>query len=394
MRLLAWNIRQGGGSRLPAIVEALARHEADVLVLSEYRGGDSALRLREMLARLGYPHITTPLPPPGKTGVLVAARRRFRAHAPLSDALPEPYRLVHVEIGKLSLCGVYMPNLLAKVPYWEAVVASLATKTDGHALAIGDFNTCRAYVDEPGAIDRCAHFMDRVADLGFCDLWRHRYPEGREFSWYSHRGNGFRIDHTFLSPALARRAGPVRYSHDERSFRPLAAAPRSAGLGRVQVRLKPRLVRTSERHNVSLPGESRDPLTRCLGRRRMGPGLRRGASLEGVSIRNDCALNRSSLSQLGRQVVAPVAAGIPAPGADRVALPDQLFDLGVDLRNRKVAVCLGQIERIQLIPDHGEFRVLLGSQRREERFGLSHAGSVDCGDKNEREARSGWLSAC
>lgn len=216
MRLFAWNIRQGGGTRLLAITDAILRHDADVLVLSEYRGGDAALRLKEALARVGYPHVTTPIPPPGKTGVLVAARRRLGAHAALDDALPEPYRLVHVEIGKLSLCAVYMPNLLAKVPYWEAVVASLALRLDGHALAIGDFNTCRAYVDEPGAIDRCAHFMDRVAELGFCDLWRHRYPEGREFSWYSHRGNGFRIDHAFLSPALARRVKAIRYSHEER----------------------------------------------------------------------------------------------------------------------------------------------------------------------------------
>jgi exodeoxyribonuclease III len=219
VRLLAWNIRQGGGSRLLAIGEAIARHHADVLVLSEYRGGDAALRLTEALHRLGYPHVTAPRPPPGKTGVLVASRRRLRAHAVLDDKLPEPYRLVHVEIGRLSLCAVYMPNLLAKVPYWEAVVAGLAARADGHALAVGDFNTCRAYVDEPGAIDKCAHFMDRVAEIGFCDLWRHRYPDGREFSWYSHRGNGFRIDHAFLSPSLAKRAGPVRYSHDERLAR-------------------------------------------------------------------------------------------------------------------------------------------------------------------------------
>jgi exodeoxyribonuclease III len=216
MRLLAWNIRQGGGTRLAAIADALARHDADILVISEYRGGDAALRLCEALERLGYPYRTALRPPPGKSGVLIAARRRLRTHAALDHTLPEPYRLVHVEIGRLSLCGVYMPNLLAKVPYWEAVVADLAGKIDGHALAIGDFNTCRAHVDEPGAIDRCAYFMDRVAELGFYDLWRHRYPEGREFSWYSHRGNGFRIDHAFLSPALARRAKTVRYSHDER----------------------------------------------------------------------------------------------------------------------------------------------------------------------------------
>jgi exodeoxyribonuclease-3 len=216
VRLLGWNIRQGGGTRLLTICEALLRHDADVLVISEYRGGDSALRLNEALQRLGYPHMTALRPPPNKTGVLIAARRQLRAHAVLDEALPEPHRLIHVEIGRLSLCGVYMPNLLAKMPYWEAVVASLATRIDGHALAIGDFNTCRAYVDEPGAIDKCAYFMDRVAALGYCDLWRHRYPEGREFSWYSHRGNGFRIDHAFLSPALAKRAGAVRYSHDER----------------------------------------------------------------------------------------------------------------------------------------------------------------------------------
>ncbi|HYM71622.1 MAG TPA: endonuclease/exonuclease/phosphatase family protein [Stellaceae bacterium] len=216
LRLLAWNIRQGGGSRLPAIAEALIRHDADVLVLSEYRGGDSALRLREVLERLGYRHVTTPRPPPGKNGVLIAARRRFRTHGALSHDLPEPYRLVEVEFSRFLLYGVYMPNLREKVPYWEALIARLAGRTGEPVLAIGDFNTCRAYVDEPGTFDKTAYFIDRVEAIGFCDLWRRRYPDGREFSWFSTRGNGFRIDHAFLSPGLAARAGAVRYSHGER----------------------------------------------------------------------------------------------------------------------------------------------------------------------------------
>jgi len=97
-----------------------------------------------------------------------------------------------------------------------ATVSAFAARSAGDALAIGDFNTCRAYVDEPGAIDVMAHFMDSMDAIGFCDLWRHRYPDGREFTWYSHRGNGFRIDHAFLSPSLAARAGVIRYSHEER----------------------------------------------------------------------------------------------------------------------------------------------------------------------------------
>jgi exodeoxyribonuclease III len=216
LRLLAWNIRQGGGARLAAITEAIARHDADIAVISEYRGGEAGIRLREALAGIGYRWSTRLVPPIGRSGVLIATRRRFRHHGALGAELPEPYRIVAIEARGIRLCGVYMPNMLAKVPYWEALIAALAVHQGGAALAIGDFNTCRAYVDEPGAIDRTAHFLDKIEAIGFCDLWRRRNPDAREFSWYSHRGNGFRIDHAFLSPALAARAGSIRYSHAER----------------------------------------------------------------------------------------------------------------------------------------------------------------------------------
>ena len=216
MRLLAWNIRQGGGSRLPRIAAALAHHEAEIVVLSEYRGGQSAARLLAVLDALGYHYATTLMPPLGRTGVLIAARCAFHEHGTLSIGLPEPYRMVSVGFASFRLVGVYMPNLLAKVPYWEALIAALLGDCRGAALAIGDFNTCRPYLDEAGAIDRTAHYMDRIGEIGFCDLWRNRNPAVREYSWFSTRGNGFRIDHAFLSATLAARAGSIRYSHDER----------------------------------------------------------------------------------------------------------------------------------------------------------------------------------
>ena len=217
MRILAWNIRQGGGSRLSRIIAALAAHDADILVLSEYRGGDSGMRLRAALRDAGYAHTSAACPPAGGNGVLIAARQPFDDGGTLDSAGLEPCRIVRAYFGPLRLYGVYMPNLLKKVPYWEALIAALAAEPlAAEAVAIGDFNTCRAYVDEPGAIDPCAHFLDAVEAIGFCDLWRSRYPDGREFSWYSTRGNGFRIDHAFLSRALAARAGAVRYLHEER----------------------------------------------------------------------------------------------------------------------------------------------------------------------------------
>ena len=57
--------------------------------------------------------------------MLIAARHPFREHGALSTALPEPYRMVRVEVAGLLLSGIYMPNLLAKVPYWQALIAAL-----------------------------------------------------------------------------------------------------------------------------------------------------------------------------------------------------------------------------------------------------------------------------
>jgi len=216
MRLLAWNIRQGGGSRLPRIADALKRHDADIVVLSEYRGGQSAPRLCAALRALGYRHATTLVPPPSRNGVLVAARRPFLDHGAVDMGLPEPYRMISVDFTTFRLIGIYMPNLLAKIPYWEALIATLSSQSANRALAIGDFNTCRAYLDEAGAIDATAHYMDAIEQIGFCDLWRHRYPDSREYSWFSTRNNGFRIDHAFLSQELVACAGSVRYCHGDR----------------------------------------------------------------------------------------------------------------------------------------------------------------------------------
>src|SRR5436309_8360344 len=112
MRLLAWNIRQGGGTRLAAIASALARHEANAVVISEYRGGEPGERLRDALAALGYAHASSPAPPAGGNGVLIAARLPVIEHPAFAADLPEPHRLVAVEIGTVLLCGIYMLNLL------------------------------------------------------------------------------------------------------------------------------------------------------------------------------------------------------------------------------------------------------------------------------------------
>ncbi len=216
MRLLTWNIRAGGGVRLTRIADAVGVHQADILVLTEYRSGEAGKRLRAVLRDLGYLWLSQVEPPATRNGVLIASRIKPGVMAHVAEHVPEPWRMLTVTIARVRIFGIYMPNLKAKIPYWEALIEASGPHCDGRALALGDFNTCRAYVDEPGATDVTALFLDKLQDSGFRDIWRDRFPEGREYSWYSHRGNGFRIDHAFASSALARRIGDVRYSHDER----------------------------------------------------------------------------------------------------------------------------------------------------------------------------------
>lgn len=217
MRYVAWNIRAGGGVRIPAIGAALAPLDADLLILTEYRDGPSTLPLHAELERLGYRHITRQLPPRGRNGVLIAARRRFADIGPVSASVAEPWRMIEARIGHKTIYGVYMPNLRVKIPYWQELIRTLSQRRDEAVLAVGDFNTCRPYLDEAGATDVTSHFMDEVQTVGFRDLWRDRNPDGREFSWYSHRGNGFRVDHAFASRRMETRIQDVRYDHGPRT---------------------------------------------------------------------------------------------------------------------------------------------------------------------------------
>jgi exonuclease III len=178
MRLLAWNIRQGGGARLPQITEALKRHDAEIVVLSEYRGGPSAARLCGALLALGYRHATTLVPPPSRNGVLIATRRPFSEHGAVDMGLPEPYRMVSVDFATFRLIGVYMPNLLAKIPYWEALVDALSSPSAYGALAIGDFNTCRPISTRQGRSTGQRITWTRSSGSGFATCGGTAIPTG------------------------------------------------------------------------------------------------------------------------------------------------------------------------------------------------------------------------
>ena len=215
IRILSWNIRHGGGSRLPRIVDAISAYQPDVIILCEFRlSGDPFLR--KALFRQGYASVARGGCPRRCNGVVIASKLPLKRKRILSRRVEDPHRMVVAEFEELHVVGVYMPNLLRKTPYWDAVLRSSRHFKNRPTLLIGDFNTTRHFVDEPGQVCKTSQYMDLIEAAGFRDLWRHRNPEAREYSWYSHRGNGYRLDHAFFSASLAERVQRVWYSHAER----------------------------------------------------------------------------------------------------------------------------------------------------------------------------------
>jgi hypothetical protein len=84
--------------------------------------------------------------------------------------LPERNRIVSVAFAMLRLISIYMPNLLAKVPYWGALIAASPRR----ALTVHRPLATLILVAQAGMIDATAHYMDVIEQIGFRALWRHR----------------------------------------------------------------------------------------------------------------------------------------------------------------------------------------------------------------------------
>ncbi len=130
---------------------------------------------------------------------------------------------VEVEGEDLVVAGVYVPVISAvplteKRRFWGLLHDAASRHKNSAYGMLGDWNTGDVPLDkaEAGSPFTCTKEYRHMQDLGFEEAWRALNGDQREFTWTSNRGNGFRIDHAFLSPLARRRLVTARYSHDER----------------------------------------------------------------------------------------------------------------------------------------------------------------------------------
>ena len=220
MRVVAWNIRAGGGTRASGIARQLARWAPDVVALSEFRATPPSCALAAALAaaQLSYQLTTADPEAPNANALLIASRwplRRLRLRGGPDERLR--WLAVTIDTAPPVVVGaMHVPNRAEgrKYPFLDAVLACARDWGLGPALFVGDTNSGRRGLDEQvPAFNAIEHgWIDGLDTCGWRDAFRHLQPETRAYTWYSPNGrHGFRIDQAFVNAPLLARLKDARY---------------------------------------------------------------------------------------------------------------------------------------------------------------------------------------
>ena len=213
LKILSWNIRQGGGTRIPKIISFLNETSASILVLSEYKNNKSGIQLRIGLLRIGYIYQQNSAAPSDVNSVLIASKFPFNSFLfPQSD--PNfPHAIVKAEFNAFDLYGMYVPHKKKHILF-DFLLSHL--NPDHPIVLKGDFNTGKNYIDQKGNSFWYTDKLRKLEESGFSDAFRHFHHDAKEYSWYSHQGNGYRYDHSYVSESLLPMIKACYYIHEAR----------------------------------------------------------------------------------------------------------------------------------------------------------------------------------
>jgi exonuclease III len=218
-RLVAWNIRAGGGVRAEKIGRALHEFAPSAIILSEYRSTPPSRDISSSLALTGCSYQSTSVNEVdnGQNALLIAATQPMRQVA-LRNRPSEPgrWRIVRLAQPKLVIAGVHVPNQHTgrKPQFHDSVLSLIRRWKGGPAIIAGDTNSGKIGEDEETSVfnQRTSAWFEKIHAAGWRDAFRLVHGGKREFTWYSpgHR-NGFRLDQAFVSPELVTRVKDVRH---------------------------------------------------------------------------------------------------------------------------------------------------------------------------------------
>lgn len=214
LKIISWNIQQGGGSRLFPITENIIAGHYDIVVLSEFKNNANGLKIREILLKNGYLFQSITKANSDENSVLIASKHSSTATL-YTEADPfYSQNIITSNFSAFSVMGVYLPhkkkhNLL---PYITAKIAETQTPF----IVTGDYNIGHNFIDQKGDSFWYQSELQAFEKSGMIDAFRHIHQKKEEYSWFSHQGNGYRYDHTYVHESLLPIVKNCYYLHEWR----------------------------------------------------------------------------------------------------------------------------------------------------------------------------------
>jgi exodeoxyribonuclease-3 len=228
MKITTWNVNGIRAVIRKGAFRWAQQHDVDVLCLQEVKASKSQLAVEDQ-EMMGYTSYWNPAVRPGYSGVAVYTRQEpLEVIYGLGDErFDQEGRVIRVQFPSFYLYNVYFPSgqrgmerVAYKLQFYDSLLAQCEEmhRQGNRIIITGDFNTAHSEIDlaNPRSNQKTSGFLpeerawiDRYLDSGFVDIFRHKYPDRIQYTWWTYtsfartRNVGWRLDYFLLSQTLA-----------------------------------------------------------------------------------------------------------------------------------------------------------------------------------------------
>jgi exodeoxyribonuclease-3 len=228
MKIISWNvngvralIRKGG-------MDWILNQGPEVICLQEVKARQEQIHPEDLRRFSKYNCFWNPAVRPGYSGVATFTKQEPAAiHYGIGDeSFDIEGRVIQSYFDRFVLFNIYFPNgqrdhgrLKFKLDFYSYLLELCGQMhNDGKNIILcGDFNTAHTEIDlanpkenvkTSGFLPEEREWIDRYIQHGFVDVYRWKYPEQVQYTWWTyrygarHRNIGWRLDYFLVSETL------------------------------------------------------------------------------------------------------------------------------------------------------------------------------------------------
>ena len=227
VRVATFNVN-GIGTRLPHLLQWLAKEAPDIVCLQELKALDTGFPIVDIRAA-GYGAVWRGQRSWNGVAILAKGQEPIEIRRSLpGDATDDQSRYLEAVVGGITIACLYLPNgnpqpgpkFEYKLAWFERLIEHAATlrASDKPVVLAGDFNVVptdfdiynpRSWLKDALLQPASRECYARLLAQGWVDSLRELYPDERIYTFWDYfrqhwqHNSGLRIDHLLLNPVLA-----------------------------------------------------------------------------------------------------------------------------------------------------------------------------------------------